>query len=291
MARGYSGYLDSLINNTLSTTFKQWMPMNIEHMSSYPDLFALTITLLLSIMLAFGVKESSRFTSIFTLINLSIVIFVITVGSFKVDITNWQLTNSTGQLPPKAGDGGFFPFGISGALAGAATCFYSFVGFDIIATTGEEVKNPQKSIPISIILSLTIIFIAYLGVSSIQTLIWPYYDLNQAAPLPYVFERVGFNFAKYLITVGALAGLSTALIGAMFPLPRILYAMANDGLLFRSLANVNVNTKTPLLATFISGVFAAIMAAIFDVTELADMMSIGTLLAYTLVSVAILLLR
>lgn len=267
------------------------MPMKIDHMSAYPDLFALLITLILALILGFGVEESSRFTSIFTLINLSIVLFVVIAGSFKIDLHNWQLDPVSDRLPKSAGSGGFLPFGISGALAGAATCFYSFVGFDIIATTGEEVKNPQKSIPISIIVSLTIIFFAYFGVSCIQTLVWPYYDLNQAAPLPYIFEQVGWPFAKYIITIGALAGLSTALIGAMFPLPRVLYAMANDGLILRSLAKVNPYTKTPLLATIVSGIFAAVMAAMFDVAELADMMSIGTLLAYSLVSIAILLLR
>ncbi|XP_074597978.1 high affinity cationic amino acid transporter 1-like [Brevipalpus obovatus] len=291
VARGYSGYLDSLLNNTIAHHLEQWMPIPVPHMSAYPDLFAFGITMILTIMLAIGVKESTRFISLFTCINLATLFFVIICGAFNLNFKNWNLSKEKDHLPESAGSGGFLPFGFSGMMAGAATCFYSFVGFDVIASTGEEVKNPQKAIPISIVSSLMIIFLAYFGVSCIQTLMWPYYDLNQAAPLPYVFEKVGWPFARWVITIGALAGLSTCLLGAMFPLPRILYAMASDGLIFKTLAKVNPTTKTPMIATLISGVLSGAMAALFNIDELADMMSIGTLLAYTLVSMSILILR
>lgn len=99
-------------------------------------------------------------------------------------------------------------------MAGAATCFYGFIGFDMIATTGEEVKNPARSIPLSIVYSLLVIFLSYFGVSAIQTLMWPYYDQNQLNPLPYVFDKVGFRFAGWILTVGAMAGLYSS----VFPL-------------------------------------------------------------------------
>ncbi|XP_076370652.1 cationic amino acid transporter 3-like isoform X2 [Tachypleus tridentatus] len=294
VARGYSGYIDSLSNNSVQNKLKELLPLNLNGISEYPDFLSLGITLLLTLMLAIGVKESSRFNSIFMVLNLCIVLFAVIAGSFEADIHNWQLSKS--EIPStntsyNYGDGGFFPYGFSGTMEGAATCFYAFVGFDIIATTGEEVKNPQKAIPISIILSLLVIFLSYFGVSSVETLMWPYWDQNRAAPLPYVFEMVGWHIAKWIISVGALAGLSTSILGAMFPLPRIMYAMASDGLIFQQLATVHGRFKTPVIATVISGIFAGLMAMLFDVRELADMMSIGTLLAYTLVAVSVLLLR
>lgn len=290
VARGYSGYMDSLLNHTMETHFREWMPMGVSWLSTYPDVFALAITLFLAGMLAIGVKESTRFNNVFTLVNLLVVVYVVIVGAFKADIRNWQLKPE--DIPRNdTGVGGFFPYGVGGMLNGAASCFYAFVGFDCIATMGEEVRNPRRAIPISIVVSLAIVFLAYFGVSVIETLVWPYWDQNVSAPLPYVFDRVGWPVAKWVVSIGALAGLSTSLLGGMFPLPRVLYAMGSDGLIFRFLAIVHPRLKTPLLATLLSGVFAGTMAMIFNVEELANMMSIGTLLAYSLVAVSVLMLR
>lgn len=240
-------------------------------------------------MLTAGVKESTRFNSIFTGINLLVVVYVIVIGSFSIDFHNWNLSES--EVPAGKGKGGFFPWGFDGTMRAAATCFYGFIGFDVIATTGEEVKNPKKSIPISIVLSLLFIFLAFFGVSSVQTLMVPYHEQYVSAPLPFVFERVGYTTAKWIITVGALAALSTSLLGAMFPLPRVLYAMSNDGLLFRCFSDVSDRFKTPVYATLAAGALSSMMALLFNLDELADMMSIGTLLAYSLVAVSILIIK
>ncbi|CAG5131013.1 unnamed protein product [Candidula unifasciata] len=287
VARGWSAYFDSLIDKKISKFFNATMPIRISELSEYPDFFAFGITLLLTVLLAAGVKESTRFNNIFTCVNLLVVLYVTICGLFKIDFKNWQLEN----VPAGAGSGGFMPFGFSGTMAGAATCFYAFVGFDCVATTGEETKNPQKSIPIGIVVSLLLIFLSYFSVSAVITLMCPYYLLDRDAALPAVFDRVGWGVARYIITAGAVCGLSTSLLGGMFPLPRILYAMANDGVIFRFMGKVSERFKTPLIGTAISGLFAGLMAMMFNLKELVDMMSIGTLLAYTLVCVSVLILR
>ncbi|KPM10467.1 Large neutral amino acid transporter-like protein 2 [Sarcoptes scabiei] len=152
VARGYSNYIDSLANGTIQNNLRYYMPINVSGLSAYPDFLAFFITFTLTIMLIIGVRESTRFNSLFTCINLLVVMFVIIAGLFHVDFHNWNLSKS--EVPDNAGKGGFLPYGFSGMMSGAATCFYAFIGFDVIATTGEEARNPQKSIPISIVLSL-----------------------------------------------------------------------------------------------------------------------------------------
>ncbi|GBM60617.1 High affinity cationic amino acid transporter 1 [Araneus ventricosus] len=290
VARGYSNYLDSIINETIARHLNETLPIHFPSLSSYPDFLAFGITLLLTVILSLGVRGSSVFNNVCTILNLLVVTYAVIVGLFKVNIHNWKLTPE--ELPSsKFGTGGFFPYGFRGVMSGAATCFYGYVGFDCIATTGEEARNPQRAIPIAIIGSLMIVFTAYFSISCIQTLMWPYYAQDVAAPLPYVFQMVGYPVAKWVITIGALTGLSTSLLGGMFPLPRILYAMAHDGLIFKFLAKTHPKYKTPMLATYISGIFTGFMAMIFDVKTLANMMSIGTLLAYTLVAISVLILR
>lgn len=176
-------------------------------------------------------------------------------------------------------------------FTGAATCFYAFIGFDIIATTGEEAHNPQKSIPKAIVGSLVIVLIAYVTSSLVLTLVVPFDQIDPGSALIQMWTYVGATKCRAVVAVGATAGLSVAMFGSMFPMPRVIYAMAQDGLIFRQLSHLWERTNAPGIATLLSGLAAAIVAMFVQLEVLVEMMSIGTLLAYTLVSTCVLVLR
>lgn len=209
--------------------------------------------------------------------------------SITVSTDNWSLPKSS--IPPGYGDGGFAPYGFTGIIRGAAICFYGFIGFDCIATAGEEAKNPKKSIPIAVIMSLAMVFLAYFAISTVLTMMIPYHEQDESAPLVHVFSIYKWTTIEYTVSIGAICAMCTSLMGSMFPLPRIVYAMANDGLLFRFMADISLKHKTPLNSTILTGLLTGIFAAIFNLKQLVNMMSIGTLLAYSMVAACVLILR
>ncbi|XP_044270926.1 cationic amino acid transporter 2-like isoform X1 [Tribolium madens] len=283
-------YLDELSNNVMSQFFQENIPIEAGgELGQYADIFSLGLSLLFAVAIALGAKESSLVNNIFTLVNLLVVLTVIISGLWKAKASNWSIPPE--EVPPDSGNGGFAPFGIKGVIQGAARCFFAFIGFDCIATAGEEAKTPHKSIPISVVTSLLIVFFSYFGISTILTMMLPYFEQHEKAPLTHIYDVVGWPALKYVVSVGAICGLFSSLLGAMFPLPRIIYAMASDGLLFKALAIVHPKFQTPFMGTLLAGSIAGCLACIFDVDKLANMMSIGTLLAYSMVAACVLILR
>uniref|UniRef100_A0A8D0DE59 Solute carrier family 7 member 14b n=1 Tax=Sander lucioperca TaxID=283035 RepID=A0A8D0DE59_SANLU len=276
-ASALSSMFDSLANHSISNYM-------ITHLGTlrglgedtYPDLLALFIALLVTVIVALGVRNSVVFNNVLNAVNLVVWVFMIIAGLFFLSASNWE-------------GGNFLPYGWSGVMQGAATCFYAFIGFDIIATTGEEAKNPNTSIPYAITASLVTCLTAYVSVSVgvILTLMVPYDLIDGSAPLMEMFAVHGFLWGKYTVAVGSIAGLTVSLLGSLFPMPRVIYAMSRDGLLFRFLSHVSAFTHTPTVACVVSGCFAALLALLVSLRDLIEMMSIGTLLAYTLVSILI----
>ncbi|ETN62401.1 cationic amino acid transporter [Anopheles darlingi] len=291
VARGMAGYIDLLVDKKISNAIRSVMPMHVDFLSDYPDMFSFALVMILACLLAYGVKESTLMNNVFTIINLTVIVIMLVAGGMKCDPGNWSIKPEDIPAGVNGGLGGFAPFGFAGIMAGAAKCFYGFVGFDCVATTGEEAQNPTRNIPLAIVTSLIIIFLSYFGVSAVLTMALPYYLQDADAPFPHLFELLGWTTIKWFCSLGAILSLSTSLLGSLFPLPRVLYAMASDGIIYKKLQTVHPKTQTPVIATMLSGLFAATMAAVFNLQQLIDMMSIGTLLAYTIVSVSVLVLR
>eukprot|EP00112_Aurelia_sp_Birch-Aquarium-sp1_P013243 Seg2803.5 transcript_id=Seg2803.5/GoldUCD/mRNA.D3Y31 product="High affinity cationic amino acid transporter 1" protein_id=Seg2803.5/GoldUCD/D3Y31 len=278
VARAWSSYFNSLVGGAVSKGLTSaFGSIHTPGLSHYLDIFALALALIIAGVLSVGVRKSTRFQGTITFVNMAVILFIVIVGAFHAKPENWS--------------NNFLPFGVTGVLSGSATAFFAFVGFDVIASTGEEAKNPSRAIPLSIVISLAICYVGYSGVAAVVTLMIPYNELDLEAALPRAFEQRGISWAKYVISVGALCGLTASLTGAMFPLPRLLYAMSTDGLIFKPFGWVNSKTETPVFSTFVAGTLAGTLAMIFELSSLVEMMSIGTLQAYTIVATSVLLLR
>ncbi|KAM3965325.1 cationic amino acid transporter 4 [Aphomia sociella] len=281
VARAWSVYLDTMLDGAIrNATISITGELHETLFSTYPDILAFLICIVASLILAVGVKTSAYINNGLTILNLLVISLVIFLGFYYADITNWSEKN-----------GGLMPFGFSGVLAGAATCFYAFVGFDSISASSEEAKDPSRSIPIATMLSIAFVSFGYILVAIALTLMVPYTSINREAALPAALGAVHADWAKYAVAVGAVCGMTTTLLGSLFSLPRCLYAMSADGLLFGFLSDVNNKSQIPVSNLIISGLSSAVIALLFDLNKLIEFMSIGTLLAYTIVSAAVIILR
>lgn len=281
VARAWSGYLDSMFNHTIQNfTETHIMRWEVPFLAHYPDLLAAGILVIATFFISFGVQVSSWLNHIFSTVSMCVIVFILIFGFMLAEPANWSQK-----------EGGFAPFGVSGVMAGTATCFYAFVGFDVIAASSEEARDPQKAIPMATAISLGMAATAYILVSTVLTLMVPWHTLDPNSALSDAFFRRGYSWAGYIVAIGSICAMNTVLLSNLFSLPRIVYAMAEDGLFFSFFSRVNPLTKVPVNAILVSGSLMAIMALIFDLEALVQFLSIGTLLAYTFVAASVIVLR
>ena len=247
---------------------------------------AICIILIVSAMLVIGIKESARFNNIIVIIKLVVILLFIGMGISYVDPYNWvpYIPENTGQ---------FGKFGWSGILTGAGVIFFAYIGFDAISTVAQEAKNPQKDMPKGILYSLLICTILYILVTIVLTGIVNYKELNVPAPIALAIDTIGgkLHWLGPWIKIGVIAGLSSVVLVMVMAQARIFYTMSNDGLLPPLFAKIHKRYRTPARATIIIAVVASIIAGLFPITVLGEMVSIGTLAAFTIVCISILILR
>jgi APA family basic amino acid/polyamine antiporter len=260
------------------------------------DLPALMITTILTIILVIGIRESARFNATMVLIKVSIVLFVIAVGAFFINSANWHPFAPHGFLGIKLGplvvgqhDAGDNPLGV---MAGAAMVFFAYIGFDSVSTHSEEARNPQRDIPIGIITSLLICTILYICVSGVLTGMVPYTEIDTGAGVANAFARVGLGWAYVIVSIGAMAGLTSVVLVLMLSQPRVLLAMARDGLLPASFFGaVHPRFRTPWKATILTGCLVGAIASFLPLKVIFELVNIGTLLAFVIVCLAVLIMR
>jgi basic amino acid/polyamine antiporter, APA family len=261
------------------------------------DLPGVLIAALVTWVLVIGIKESAGFNTAMVAVKLAVVLFVIGVGSFYVDPANWQPFAPYGYTGISffghtlfgQTDAGGQPLGV---LAGAAVIFFAYIGFDSVSTHAEEAKNPQKDVPIGLIASLVVCTVLYIAVAAVLTGMVPYKEINIETPVSDAFGRAGLPWARFLVSLGAMTGITSVLLVMMLSQPRIWLAMARDGLFPQSFFGaVHEKYRTPWKATILTGIAVAIGAAFLPLRVLADLTNIGTLFAFVVVCAAVLIMR
>ena len=239
------------------------------------------MALLITAILVIGIKESARFNATIVTIKVSVVLFVLILGSHYVHPAYWGTDWHS-----------FAPFGVAGISSAAAYIFFAFIGFDAVSTTAQEAKNPQRDLPIGIIASLFICTILYVGVAAVLTGMVPWQLVNIEAPITHAFLDHNVYWASDIITCGALAGLTSVMLVMLIGQTRVLYAMASDGLLPKKFfAAIHPRFHTPWKNTILVGMLAAVVGSITPIDKIGTMVNIGTLLAFVMVCAAIIVLR
>lgn len=292
---GWSGYFTKFLNDTLglsipaaltSAPFTSTGGFHFERTGAIINLPAVLLVGFLTTLLVIGIRESARVNNIIVFIKVAIVFLVIGFGFMYVVPDNWAplIPENTGQ---------FGQFGWSGVLRGAGVIFFAYIGFDAVSTAAQEAKNPQRDLPIGILGSLAVCTVLYILMALVMTGVASYTELNVPDPVYVAIDKAGPALAwlKPIIALGAIAGLASVVLVMLLGQPRIFYAMSRDGLLPPVFGRIHSRFQTPYLSTIITGSVAGIIGGLFPIGILGELVSIGTLLAFVIVSAGVLVLR
>jgi APA family basic amino acid/polyamine antiporter len=314
VASGWSGYFNSLLQqwhiyippqlttttgNVLVRYHETWLPLTsippgvstagLPHATGICNLIAVGIVMVITTILVIGIKESANFNSVIVVIKLAIVGIFLAIGGYflfrhpAIAKANWHPF-----IPPSDGHGNF---GWAGIPRGAARIFFAYIGFDAVSTAAQEAKKPQRDMPIGILGSLAVCTILYIMVSTVLTGLVPYSTLNVGAPVALGIDATGVSWGSMLVKIGAVFGLATVMLVMLLGQTRVFYSMSKDGLLWKWASAIHPKFRTPWITTIVFGAFAAIMPAFLPIDNLADLVNIGTLLAFAIVCAGVWVLR
>jgi APA family basic amino acid/polyamine antiporter len=284
---GWSGYFNFILRTMFHLNIPQmWQHSHWDATPGIANLPAAAIIFLITALLVRGTRESGTVNAVIVTIKVLVVLFFIVIGVQHINPVNYHLPPG-----PQAGAGGYFPFGWTGMLGGAAFIFFAYIGFDAVSTTAEEAKNPARDLPFGIIMSLIICTILYITVVAILNGMVPFYSLNVAFPVAFAVDSVGLPWAGVIISFGAIAGLTTVLLVMMYGQTRIFYAMSRDGLIPPSFTKLHPTWRTPVFSQIFFGLLIAAAGAFFPISLLGSVTNMGTLSAFILVAIAVPVLR
>ena len=240
------------------------------------NLPAVLITLFLSFLLVRGTKESVKLNRILVFVKLAAIFLFLVFAAPHVDATNWEP---------------FLPFGYSGVVSGAAIVFFAYIGFDAVATTAEECRNAARDLPVGIIGSLFICTLLYAVVAAVLTGVVPYSMLDTAEPVAFALRHIGYNVGSAIVAVGAICGITTVLLVLLYGQSRIFFAMSRDGMVPANVCKIHRRFHTPYRVTILGAIFVSIIAGVFPIGMIAEMANIGTLSAFLIASIGVMVLR
>lgn len=287
VAGSWSSYFQNLLGG-----FGVHLPTYLQHANGHGvDVIAIVIVLLVTALLINGVRESTRVNEIMVIVKIAVILLFIGVGIFFIKTNNYV------PFIPKGftDNTGVHHYGFWGIVGGAATAFYAYIGFDAVSTASEEVKNPKRDMPIGIIGSLGVASVLYMALSAVLVGVVNYKDLanpaHQGDPVAYALTLINQNWVAGIVSLGAVVGMTTVLMVMSFGGNRLIFAISRDGLLPKAFSKVSEKSKIPLGSTIIFGVIAALIAGFVPLQTVAELVNIGTLFAFALVSLGVLFLR